>query len=70
MFFYQFKKLKKKREVIELKGKIPEEKIQKLEKELKALESAYKSKFISEASYQKNKERVEKELKRLGKLKN
>lgn len=44
-----------------------EEKIKKLEKELKALEKAYKSKFISGESYQKGKERIEKDLKKLGK---
>lgn len=44
-----------------------EEKIKKLEKELAALESAYKSGFISEESYKNNKERVEKELDKLRK---
>jgi len=61
-----FKELKRKRKVIRIKEKIPQEKIQKLEKELAALEKAYKAKFISEASYIKNKERVERKL---GKLK-
>jgi len=41
-----------------------EEKTKKLEKELQALESAFKSKFISEQSYLKNKERVEEQLKK------
>ena len=62
-----FKKLKKKKEIIKLKGRIPQEKTQKFEKELKALEEAYKSKLISEASYLKSKERIEKELKKLKK---
>lgn len=60
-----FEKLKKRKKIIELKREIPKEAVQKLEKELKALESAYKSKFISEASYKKNKERIEKELEKL-----
>ena len=60
-------RLKQKKKVIEIKEKIPEEKIQKLEKELAALESAYKSKFISEESYRKGKERIEKRLKILRK---
>ena len=38
-----------------------------MEKELAALESAYRSKFISEESYRKNKERVEMRLKQLKK---
>ena len=42
-----------------------EEKTKKLEKQLQALESAYKSKFISEGTFLKNKERVEKQIKRL-----
>ena len=42
-----------------------EEKTKKWEKELQALESAFNSKFISEESYLKTKERVEKELKKL-----
>jgi len=60
-----FKKAKERERVIELKGKIPSEKVQKLEKELTALESAYKSKFISEESYKKNMERIEKRLQKL-----
>ena len=43
------------------------QKIKKLEKELAASESAYKSGFISEESYRNNKERVEKELDKLRK---
>lgn len=42
-----------------------EEKAQKLRKELEALESAYKSGFISEESYQKDKKRIEDKLNRL-----
>lgn len=62
---YIYRRLKKKKHVEELKEKIPIEKVQKLEKELAALESAYKSGFISEESCKKDKERLEKELKRL-----
>ena len=54
---------KTKKEGIELIKE--EKKIQKLEKELKALEQAYNSKFISEESYNKNKKRIEKELEKL-----
>jgi len=39
-----------------------EEKSQKLRNELDALEKAYKSGFISEESYQKDKKRVEDKL--------
>ena len=60
-----FGKLKRKKHAEELKEKIPIEKVQKLEKELAALESAYKSGFISEESYKKDRERLEKELQRL-----
>jgi len=44
-----------------------ETKIKKLEKELNALDKAYKSKFISKESYKKGKERIKKELKKLKK---
>ena len=60
-------KLKKKRKAIEFEQKVPEEKAQKLEKELAALEGAFKSGLISEESYSKDKERIEKQLGRLGK---
>ena len=46
---------------------IPQEKVEKLEKEIAALESAYKSKFISEESYTKQKQRIESELQKLKK---
>ena len=42
-----------------------EGKIQKLEKELNAIESAYKSNFISEVSYQNNRERIENQINKL-----
>ena len=42
-----------------------ESKIQKFEKELKALESGYKSGFISEESYKRDKERIEDKLNKL-----
>jgi len=41
------------------------ENTKKLEKELAALKSGYKSKFISAASYKKNKERIDKRLQKL-----
>lgn len=59
---YGFNKLKKRKKIAELKEKMPLERIDKLEKELKALESAYKAGFISEESYKKDKERIEKGL--------
>ena len=60
-------KIKKKKKIIEFKEKMPEENIQKLEKELAALEGAFKSGFISEESYNKGKERIEKKLQMLKK---
>jgi len=60
-----FRKLKRKKQVEELKIEIPVEKVQKLEKELAALESAYKSKFISEQSYMNGRSRIEKMLQNL-----
>ncbi len=50
---------KKKKEIAEFKEKSITDKIEKLEKELKALEEARKAGFISEESYQKEKKRVE-----------
>ena len=64
---YAFKTLKKKKEIAKIKEKMPLEKVEKLEKELKALEDAYKLGFISEESYRKDKERIEKELQKLRK---
>ncbi len=62
-----FNVLKKKKEIAEIKAKIPKERVEKLEKELKALEEGYKAKLISEESYKKGKERVEERLKALRK---
>lgn len=59
---YVFKRVKEKKETAELKRKTPLERIEKLEKELKALEAAHKSGFISKESYQKEKKRVEEKL--------
>ena len=59
---YGFGKAKKKKEIAELKEKIPLEKIDKLEKELNALEEARKSGFISIESYLKEKTRIEEKL--------
>lgn len=55
-------RLKKKKEITELKKKMPLERISKLEKELKALEEARKSGFISEESFQREKKRIEDKL--------
>lgn len=60
---YGLKALKKKQKVAELKEKKPEEKIQKLEKELNALKEAYKAGFISKESYEKEKKRIEEKIK-------
>ena len=44
-----------------------EVKVKKLEKELAALEQGFKSKFISEESFKKGKERIERQLRKLKK---
>lgn len=62
-----YKRAMKKKAIAEIKEKAPLEKIEKLEKELKALESAYKSGFISKESYEKEKARIEAELRKLKK---
>lgn len=54
--------LKKRKKIADLKKNIAIEKVEKLEQELKALESAHKSGFISEESYQKEKKRIEQRL--------
>ena len=62
---YQFGYFKKKVPKVkreEIKQLKIEEKAQKLKKELNALEKAYKSGFISEESYKRDKQRIEKEL--------
>jgi hypothetical protein len=59
---YWRKELNKKKRIAELRKSEPEEKAQKLRKELKALEEAYTSKFISEESYRKEKSRIEAEV--------
>ncbi|MBS3114280.1 hypothetical protein J4448_04205 [Candidatus Woesearchaeota archaeon] len=63
LVIYGFNILRKKKQIAELKEKMPLEKAQKLEKELRALESAYKTGFISQESYQKEKKRIEDRLK-------
>ncbi|MBI2541327.1 hypothetical protein HYV80_01280 [Candidatus Woesearchaeota archaeon] len=60
---YEYGMLKRKKGIAELKEKEPEEKIKRLENELKALEDAYKSGMISQGSYQSGKKRVEETLK-------
>lgn len=59
------KRIKKTKKAKEFKEKIPSDRIQKLEKELGALEAAFNSKFISEESYKKDKERIEKDIEKL-----
>ena len=54
--------LKKKKRIVELKEKMPLEKIRKLEGELRALKDAYKSGFISKESFKKGKDRIEEKL--------
>ena len=61
------RELNKKRKIAELRESQPAEKIQKLEKELKAFEEGYKTKLISDESYKKGKARIEKELKKFKK---
>ena len=61
-----YRKLKQKKDITKLKEGLPEEEISKLEKELNALESAYNSKLLSEASYKKDKDRIENRLRILG----
>ena len=60
--FGYFKKKMPKAKREEIKQLKIEEKAQKLKKELNALEKAYKSGFISEESYKRDKQRIEKEL--------
>ena len=64
---YGIQELKKKKDVEELKAKEPLERIKKLENELNALNKAFKSGFISEESYKREKKRIEEKL---GTLKN
>ena len=59
--------LRKKKEIAEIKEKMPLEKISKLEDELRALEEAFKSGFISKESYEKEIKRIEDELRILRK---
>ena len=61
--FGYFRKRAPKTKVEEVKQLKGEEKAQKLRKELEAVESAYKSGFISGESYQKDKKRIEEKLK-------
>ncbi|MBI2108021.1 hypothetical protein HYT54_02740 [Candidatus Woesearchaeota archaeon] len=61
------RKLRSKREVLEIKGREPGEKIAKVEKEISALEQAFKEKLISQKSYDKEKARMEDELRKLRK---
>ena len=58
------KKRVPKTKIEEVKHLKAEEKAQKLRKELEALESAYKSGFIAEESYQRDKKRIEDKLKK------
>ncbi len=56
-----------KKEEIRQEDSKNKEKIQKLEKELKSIRQAYAAKFVSERSYLKTKERIEKNLEKLRK---
>ena len=58
----QYKKAKKKKAARELKEKAPLEKAIKLQAELTALETAYKSGFMSNESYTKEKKRIEERI--------
>lgn len=60
---YKYGLFRKKKKIEEMKERLPLEKMQKLGKELKALESAYKSGFISGESYKRDKKRIEEKLK-------
>lgn len=57
-----YNKFKKKKKIAELEKKAPLERIEKLESELKALESAYKAGFISKESYEKDRKRIDENL--------
>ena len=58
----RYNALKKKKKIVELEKKAPLEKVEKLESELKALESAYNGGFISKESYEKDRKRIEEKL--------
>ncbi len=60
---YALSAMRKKKKIEEIKEQKPLEKIKKLEDELKALEEAYKSGFISKESFEKEKIRIEDRLK-------
>lgn len=60
-------KIKRKKQVKSFVKNLPKEKIEKLKRELKALESAYNSKFISETAYSRGKERIGKKIEKLKK---
>ena len=59
---YGVKKLKRRKKIAELKEKLPLERVEKLESELKSLKEARKAGLISEESYQKEKKRIENKL--------
>ena len=63
----EYQLLRKRKDIEEIKAKEPEEKVRKMEGELKALEEAYKSGFISEETYAKEKKRIEERLEALRK---
>ena len=56
---YYIRKFAKGKKIAEITEKEPLEKIEKLEKELKAIEEAYASKYISKDSYDKDRQRIE-----------
>jgi hypothetical protein len=61
----EFKLFRKKKGIAELKVKAPDEKILKLENELKALESARKAKLISNVALKKENSRIKAQLRKL-----
>lgn len=61
------RRFKAKRDALEIKGREPGEKIAKVEKEISALEQAFKAKLLSQKSYDKEKARMEDELRKLRK---
>ena len=67
LIMHTLKAMKKKQKIAELIRMKPQEKIGKLENELKALEQAYKSGFMSQERYRKERVRVEERLKILRK---
>ena len=60
-----FRNMTMKKKIIEITEKESSDKLNKMDAELKALEEAYSSKYLSEDSYMKDKTRIEGEITRL-----